>query len=101
MLEMFGRTECIILISKWTAEAGWGRGVKVSCKILRNCQRCKWEIERSKRWWTFFKTCQIHDIPQQRSSKAVGEIGQDLGWEVRVQFNHSNKSLLKRMQNSL
>lgn len=84
------------------AEAGWGKRVKISCKILRTCQRCKWEIERRKRWWSFFEACQVYGSPQQRSSKAVGEVGQDLGWEVRVWFSHSNKkSLLKRMQNSL
>ena len=49
-----------------------------------------WKEE--KKWQAFFEACQIYGSPKWRSTKAAGEKGQDLDWEVWVRVNHSNKS---------
>ena len=57
-------------------------------KMLRICNRYKWETERRERW-AFFEACQFYGTLKWTSAKAVRGIGQDLGWEVRVRVNHS------------
>lgn len=49
-------------------------------------------LKGRKKGWAFFEACQIYGSPKWRSTKAAGEKGQDLDWEVRVRVNHSNKS---------
>lgn len=40
----------------------------------------------------FLEACQLYGDPKWRSTKAAGEKGRDLGREVKVRVNHSNKS---------